>query len=316
AEAQQRFEQHQAQVIKSREADAQAAAEGGDATAALAFESAAPPARRSWTIGEFRPPSRGPSRAGLLLAPGIEAPTWCTLLALDIEQFARSSTPVQHYLRRRLHEIFDNAVRSYGIQSDDVGIEDRGDGLVALFPPSVALAKVLDTLPRALQEELRHHNQMASPQGQLRLRAAVHTGPVARDDRGWTGTALNQVARMIDAPVLRDTLGAEPGFPLALLISDATFRSVLQPATAVDYAQVTVDGPPDEGIRAWVSVPGLPDPDRLLTAAARQQEVQAEGRRDRREPGLRDRRRPTARDEGYELTARHESKPPPSGRRG
>ncbi|MEU1201277.1 30S ribosomal protein S1, partial [Streptomyces sp. NPDC005813] len=34
AEAQQRFEQHQAQVIKSREADAQAAAEGGDAAGA------------------------------------------------------------------------------------------------------------------------------------------------------------------------------------------------------------------------------------------------------------------------------------------
>ncbi|WP_459115350.1 nucleotidyl cyclase domain-containing protein, partial [Streptomyces siamensis] len=312
----QRFEQHQAQVIKSREADAQAAAEGGDATPALAFESAAPPGRRSWTIGEFRPPSRGQARTGLLLAPGLEPPTWCTLLALDIEQFARSSTPVQGYLRRRLHEIFGNAVRSYGIQPDGVGVEDRGDGLIALFPPSVALAEVLDTLPRALQEELRHHNRLASPQGQLRLRAAVHTGPVARDDRGWTGAALNQVARMIDAPVLTDALGAEPRSPLALLVSDATFRSVLQPATAVDYAQVTVDGPPDEGIRAWVSVPGVPDPDRLLTTAARQQRVRAAGRRESREPGLRDRQRPTGRDEDYELTARHESQPPPSGRRG
>jgi small subunit ribosomal protein S1 len=36
AEAQARFEQHQAQVIKSREADAEAAAEGGDAVAAAA----------------------------------------------------------------------------------------------------------------------------------------------------------------------------------------------------------------------------------------------------------------------------------------
>ncbi|MEE1785033.1 30S ribosomal protein S1 [Kitasatospora sp. NPDC028055] len=36
AEAQTRFEQHQAQVIKSREADAEAAAEGGDAVAAAA----------------------------------------------------------------------------------------------------------------------------------------------------------------------------------------------------------------------------------------------------------------------------------------
>ncbi|MEU6232335.1 30S ribosomal protein S1 [Kitasatospora sp. NPDC047058] len=36
AEAQSRFEQHQAQVIKSREADAEAAAEGGDAVAAAA----------------------------------------------------------------------------------------------------------------------------------------------------------------------------------------------------------------------------------------------------------------------------------------
>ncbi|PIB00225.1 hypothetical protein B1C81_39070 [Streptomyces sp. HG99] len=240
------------------------------------FDDPAPQGQDRWTTAESRPPSSRRTSAQLFLAPGVDTPTWGTLLALDIEQFSHRNTPEQHSLQRALQAVFDNAVQSCGIQPKHVSIEDGGDGsLIALLPATVPLERVLATLPRALLEALRDLNRLASPQAQLRLRAALHTGAVAHDHHGWTGASRDQVARMVNAPALRAALTSEPGFPMAFLISDAAFRSLVPPNTAAGYAQVTVDGLSDQEMRAWVSVPGMSDPERLLAAVARQQQTQA-----------------------------------------
>ncbi|MFC5748073.1 hypothetical protein [Actinomadura rugatobispora] len=81
--------------------------------------------------------------------------------------------------------------------------EDRGDGALFIVPPEVAADHLLAPYASHLNLVLRRHNQLADPTTRMRLRLAVHTERIHRDDHGVVGPALVHLFRLLDAPAFK-----------------------------------------------------------------------------------------------------------------
>ncbi len=86
--------------------------------------------------------------------------------------------------------------------------EDRGDGVLVVVGPHVPASLLLDPLVLLLRARLRHHNKMSSDPAKIRLRMAVHAGPVMFDDSGVVGHAVIHLFRLLEAPALKNALAA------------------------------------------------------------------------------------------------------------
>ncbi len=96
----------------------------------------------------------------------------------------------------------------------------------------------------------------------MQLRAAVHIGPVDRDDHGLVGDDVNLLFRMLDARPLRRAL-ADSGAELALVTSRYVHDSlVVQHPSLVDPALFRPLNARVKRtrIRAWLYVPGQQPP--------------------------------------------------------
>lgn len=104
-----------------------------------------------------------------------------TIAALDIEQSTTRTDPVKADLRDKMYGLFDEALRSAGIQTPhrDPFI-DRGDGVLGLIhpveqaPKAILLNHAIPTLNRLLTDCNATLPQFSRPQRQLR--AAVSPG--------------------------------------------------------------------------------------------------------------------------------------------
>jgi hypothetical protein len=116
---------------------------------------------------------------------------------------------------------------------------------------------VVDTLLPLLRTRLDQHNQAASLDGGIRLRAAAHIGEVHRDHHGFAGTSVNYLFRLLEAPILRSVL-AKTAEDLILITSDYYYTSVIRQEhdhirTAFRPVPVCVKNTHDRG---WIAVPG------------------------------------------------------------
>lgn len=152
-------------------------------------------------------------------------PHYRTIVALDIEQSTARTDPVKADLRDRMYGLFDEALRSAGIQAPhrDPFI-DRGDGVLALIhpveqaPKAILLNHAIPTLNRLLTDCNAALPQFSQPQRQLRLRAVMHAGEIYYDSNGCFGQALDIAFRLLDASPVKKALRMTSG-PLALVVS-------------------------------------------------------------------------------------------------
>lgn len=148
------------------------------------------------------------------------------IVALDIEQSTSRPDPVKAELRIMLYELFEAALRSADIGPDHCDpFMDRGDGLLALIDPADQASLLSHVVP-VFGQLLAGYNASVPPQRRLRVRVALHAGPVRDDDNGCFGTALDIACRLLDAPAAKAALKAAPD-PLLLVVSDETYRSVV-----------------------------------------------------------------------------------------
>ena len=105
---------------------------------------------------------------------------------------------------------------------------DRGDGFAALIQPSDSVPRtaLLDTVVPRLVDLLVKYND-EHPTEQLRLRAAINTGPVHNDGDGWYGESLDLTFRLLDASQLKKR-ARETKSPLVLVVSDEIYSSVVR----------------------------------------------------------------------------------------
>jgi len=164
---------------------------------------------------------------------------------------------LRQVLYRLLHRAFDDA----GIGWRACVAVDRGDAFLVIAPPAVPAAALAGPLLGLLRAGLALYNRYASAVARLRLRAALHTGPVGDDA---AGAAVWHTLHLAGCHPARAALHGS-GTDLALIASDRLFADVIRHGQGeVDpaaYRPIPLeDGDAGEGARGWVALaaPGRP----------------------------------------------------------
>ena len=183
-----------------------------------------------------------------------------TILVVDIEGFgdpARTNAD-QIAVRDMLYRALTNAFAAAGVRWDECDHEDRGDGVLAVIPPTVPKAVLPGMLTRCLAAELVAHNDTNDTAGRrIRLRMAIHAGEIHYDDHGVAGRAVNHAFRLLEATELKTAL-ARSSNVLALIVSDWFFDEVVwqsDPDGRVAYDRVRVLTKETDAL-AWIRVLG------------------------------------------------------------
>jgi CRP-like cAMP-binding protein len=155
----------------------------------------------------------------------------CSILYTDIASF---NDPVRTDDDRRVvkHVMYDELRSSFdesGVPWQGCHREDRGDGALVVVPPSVPTVALVHPLVSRLATGIRAHNRRATEVVRIQLRVALHVGPVTKDEHGVAGEAVNQTARLLDAPVFKAEL-AGSGADLGLIVSEFVYDSVVKHA--------------------------------------------------------------------------------------
>ena len=152
----------------------------------------------------------------------------CPMLAVDIAEYTRADRDdgAQRYLRISLYGLLREALAESGMPLEQGRHEDRGDGVLVIFPPDLAAQPIIDSFPDRLRCLIRCHNQLSCEPGRIRLRVAANVGPVYRDEHGFAGDDVTFLCRMLDAQPLRRAL-SESDTELAFIISDYVYKKLV-----------------------------------------------------------------------------------------
>ncbi|WP_147312160.1 hypothetical protein [Thermomonospora umbrina] len=157
------------------------------------------------------------------------APVVRPIFGVDIAGFGHPDRDdeVQVAVRRVLYQVLREAWEGAGLSWADALREDRGDGVLLIASPAEPPGTLIDPLLELIRLRLNRHNRLSSPAAQIRLRAALHLGPVHRDQHGVTGTAVTHMFRLLNAPQLRTAL-EEPDTDLAFIASQQVFDHIIR----------------------------------------------------------------------------------------
>lgn len=186
----------------------------------------------------------------------------CAMLALDIAEFSRAdrNNEIQLHMRTFLYAILREALGGAGMPWEPHQYEDRGDGMVVIFPPDLAAQPIIDSFPERLSGLVRRYNRYSFEPARMQLRVAAHVGPVYCDEHGFAGDDVTYLCRMLDAQPLRRAL-SESGAELALIISDYMYEKLVLRRQSLPDRRVfcpvrtRVKQTPVHG---WIYLPGVP----------------------------------------------------------
>jgi class 3 adenylate cyclase len=152
----------------------------------------------------------------------------CAMLAVDIAEFTRADRDdeIQLHLRTSLYGILRDALGGSVIPWDQTQYEDRGDGVLVIFPPGLVAQPIIDSLPERLRCLIRRHNRFSCESARMQLRVAANIGPVYCDEHGFSGDDVTLVCRMLDAQPLRRAL-SESSSEFVLIISDYVYDKLV-----------------------------------------------------------------------------------------
>jgi hypothetical protein len=201
----------------------------------------------------------------------------CMIVFTDVADFTSLERTDEH---RRIirQEMLKMTALSLAPIWDQCSREDRGDGLLIVVPPSIPTAQVLEYLHDSLPKALRRHNNIYGSGIQIQLRVALDVGPVTSDDLGVSGLVINNSARLLEAPALKNALAANRA-NLGFIVSDFVYQTAIKPGGGYGdpgaYAEVEVKVK-KTSLHGWMQVvdPALPSPpsrDALLLGGMIQQ---------------------------------------------
>lgn len=183
-------------------------------------------------------------------------------VAFDVEQYSGKGRSREFDTQARLSDLLEFAFTEAGLTRDGIEVSEQqqGDGGLALLPTGAGVdePRLLVRLIRGLETGLAHDNQGHEPGFRLRLRVALHQGVVGNGPYGYTGPAVTEVFRILDAEVVRRALAGSPGF-LVVAVADSLYRDVLMdgqhglPGAA--FRKVRAEAKKFSA-DAWIYVPG------------------------------------------------------------
>jgi len=186
------------------------------------------------------------------------------IVLLDIEDFSLRPENAQATLHEELYEVVGFALGRAGLGLADCPVQDRGDGMLILVPVGASPTRLLRELQRGLEDALLAHRAKYNEDHRMRLRVGLNQGLVIRMGERWTGTAINDLARLVDAGPVKRVLAEARRAQLVLVVSESVHTSVvlgrypgIDPAAYLPADFVTKHGEPRRG---WVTVPGYAAP--------------------------------------------------------
>lgn len=212
------------------------------------------------------------------------------IVLVDIEGFSLRPESTQVALHDAVHEVTTFALdERAGVSSSGYEVADRGDGLLVLLQPTVSSTLLLREMVRGLDDSLIEYNRKHTPEYRMRLRVGLHSGGVVQNGQLWTGSAINDLTRLVDAAPVKDVLKAARRARLALVLTEAMYGDAVRgrfpgidPAAYLPFDFITKH---QEERRGWVMVPGYAAPPGLVRGtAAEPGGVRRPGARRRRDP--------------------------------
>jgi class 3 adenylate cyclase len=150
------------------------------------------------------------------------------LTAIDIEGFSQRSAAQQAKLHDDLEHAMSKASANVGLDRGSWDRQPRGDGELSVLPDgSDGLCLVAD-YPRSLVSVLAEINRPADRWSRLRVRMAIHHGPVHPARFGPVGEGPITVCRLLDAQVLRQMLRQRSDLDIVLIVSAAAYDEIIQ----------------------------------------------------------------------------------------
>jgi class 3 adenylate cyclase len=150
------------------------------------------------------------------------------VLAIDVEHYSRRDDREQMRIQQALQRVLDEAAKTAHIKRDDWYRQPNGDGELAVLPEGVDLPALVGDFTRALAGALARVNREGPGGQRLRLRVAIHHGTVAMGQLGTVGAAPIEVSRLLDSQELRQFLAMRDDATVALVVSDAVYRDVVE----------------------------------------------------------------------------------------
>ncbi|MFD7080457.1 hypothetical protein [Streptomyces sp. NPDC059918] len=197
----------------------------------------------------------------------LDVPPEQALLAVDMQGYSQIPEAKMAPVRSDLDDVLTNVLAHIGLQDPrDLrgAFKDTGDGAIFVMPAK-DIARLVDPLLEHLHAALvRYDRERLASAPAIRLRAAVHVGPLSLPDH--RGDAINEVCRLLDSQVVRTGLTVarehRSGF-LAAVVSEAAFRRTVRAGRTPDLdeehflrATARVDGKAFEE-PCWLFVPQM-----------------------------------------------------------
>ncbi|UED88506.1 hypothetical protein K4G22_16205 [Streptomyces profundus] len=196
------------------------------------------------------------------------------VISVDACGSGRLAIDAKKSLRRAMYRAFEEAGDAVGVLPGELRKEDRGDGILATVEPSVPQVDLVGRWVETLRQGVREHNRAGGVP--LRLRVAMHAGPVVIDAEGLVGRAVDLTCRLCDSEAAKRAID-EAGADFLLVVSDPLYRTVVREGGRYiepdDYVPHRV-GNKETDETAWFLLPGRrdrqgPAPDRAGTTAPR-----------------------------------------------
>jgi class 3 adenylate cyclase len=137
--------------------------------------------------------------------------TFRLVVAVDVERYSNRDTVQQYGVQEDLNRVLGEAATRAGFDRSCWDTQVSGDGEMAVLPERTDLPRMVADFTRELDTALRALNHVRIPEARLRLRVAMHYGPVAPARLGFAGTAAVLVGRLLDSPLLRQALFSAQG---------------------------------------------------------------------------------------------------------
>lgn len=164
-------------------------------------------------------------------ATGHDVPPEQAVMVVDMKGYSRLPEAQMAPVRSDLDSILETVFTQSGLPAPrtlDTGYKDAGDGVILLLPPRDA-ARLVDPLLGNLSAALQRYEgiRMAAAPA-IRLRAAVHVGPLSVPDH--RGAAINDACRLVnsDAAYQAVAAAADNGLFLAAVLSEPVYQRSVQ----------------------------------------------------------------------------------------
>ncbi|NDU77283.1 hypothetical protein GWI34_32370 [Actinomadura sp. DSM 109109] len=147
------------------------------------------------------------------------------LLAVDLEKYSHLDAQRQLAAQKDLRGLLNGCARRTGLRTGGWYRQPGGDGELVVMPAGVDIPHVVGAFTSDLERALAELNRRRPTR--LRMRLALHHGTVIEGPLGPAGDAPVVVARLLDAPPLRDHLDEHQDRDLALVVSDTLYKDVV-----------------------------------------------------------------------------------------